>query len=165
MQLDLFVLEEQYNILEGDELQTCKVCQKEKPLHLFPKTITNKSGYDTRCKGCIRKQSKLRDELRKIHGHKKTDFCDCCGQRSHKSLVIDHCHETLRFRGWLCEQCNHGIGKLGDNLEGVKKAVEYLEKSNHSLPTASSESLMNSAYRINNSSSLKLRSSSFPVIP
>ena len=123
MQLDLFVLEEQYNILEGDELQTCKVCQKEKPLHLFPKTITNKSGYDTRCKGCIRKQSKLRDELRKIHGHKKTDFCDCCGQRSHKSLVID--------------QCNHGIGKLGDNLEGVKKAVEYLNKSNYILPTSS----------------------------
>ena len=41
MQLDLFVLEEQYNILEGDELQTCKTA-KRKPLHLFPDK-TNKS--------------------------------------------------------------------------------------------------------------------------
>jgi|TARA_B100001094_G_scaffold204158_1_gene198089 hypothetical protein len=128
MQLDLFVLEEQYNVLEGDEFQTCKVCQKEKPLHLFPFHINNLSGYDRRCKGCIKKQSKLRSELRKVHEHKKTPFCDCCGQRSQKSLVLDHCHETLKFRGWLCEQCNMGIGKLGDNLQGVKKALQYLER-------------------------------------
>ena len=37
MQLDLFVLEEQYNILEGDELQTCKTCQKENPYTYFTK--------------------------------------------------------------------------------------------------------------------------------
>lgn len=145
MQLDLFVLEEQYNILKGDELQTCKTCQKEKPLHLFHKTKTNKSGYDTRCKGCRKKQHLIVAELKKVYGHTKPKVCECCGQSSEKSLVVDHCHNTLRFRGWLCEQCNHGIGKLGDNLEGVKKAVEYLERSNYIRPTASSASLMNSA--------------------
>ena len=88
---------------------------------------------------------KLVAELKKVYGHTKPKECECCGQSSEKSLVVDHCHNTLRFRGWLCEQCNHGIGKLGDNLEGVKKAVEYLEKSNYIRPTASSASLMNSA--------------------
>ena len=56
------------------------------------------------------------------------DVCNCCGKPSHKSLVVDHCHETLKFRGWLCETCNHGIGKLGDNIEGVQKALDYLRR-------------------------------------
>jgi hypothetical protein len=26
----------------------------------------------------------------------------------------------------LCSKCNEGLGKLGDNLEGIIKAVNYL---------------------------------------
>ena len=32
---------------------------------------------------------------------------------------LDHDHETGTFRGWVDHLCNQGIGKLGDNLEGV----------------------------------------------
>jgi hypothetical protein len=32
------------------------------------------------------------------------------------------------MRGWLCDPCNIAIGNLGDTLEGVLKAVEYLRK-------------------------------------
>ena len=55
--------------------------------------------------------------------------CDCCGEIPEKSLVLDHCHKTLKFRGWICEPCNHGIGKLGDNIEGVEKALAYLSRA------------------------------------
>jgi hypothetical protein len=41
---------------------------------------------------------------------------------------VDHCHETGKIRGLLCHSCNTGIGKLGDNLEGLQKAVSYLER-------------------------------------
>jgi len=41
---------------------------------------------------------------------------------------LDHCHETGEFRGWLCKQCNTGLGNLGDNLESLKRAVNYLSK-------------------------------------
>ena len=54
--------------------------------------------------------------------------CDCCG----KIMEIphfDHCHKTIIFRGWLCTNCNVGIGKLGDNLEGLLKAVDYLKRA------------------------------------
>lgn len=44
---------------------------------------------------------------------------------------MDHDHDTETFRGWICEKCNIGIGKLGDTLEGLTKAVEYLKRSNH----------------------------------
>lgn len=42
--------------------------------------------------------------------------------------AIDHCHDTLEIRGMLCRKCNSGIGLLGDTLDGVLKAVEYLTK-------------------------------------
>ena len=51
--------------------------------------------------------------------------CDCCG-RIMKEPNFDHCHETNTFRGWLCKNCNTAIGALGDNLEGLMKAVKYL---------------------------------------
>jgi len=41
---------------------------------------------------------------------------------------LDHCHDTDVFRGWLCHRCNVGIGFLGDTLEGLNKAIAYLEK-------------------------------------
>ena len=56
--------------------------------------------------------------------------CDCCGKTDEK-LCWDHCHVTKKHRGWLCDNCNTGIGKLGDNLEGVQRAVDYLEESNN----------------------------------
>lgn len=64
--------------------------------------------------------------------------CKCCGReidmptdaidRSEAALV-DHCHDTGKVRGIICGRCNTGIGQLGDNLEGLMKAVRYLEDS------------------------------------
>ena len=39
----------------------------------------------------------------------------------------DHDHKTDMFRGWLCNNCNTGLGAMGDNIEGLKKAMRYLE--------------------------------------
>ena len=52
------------------------------------------------------------------------ELCEAnCGR---KASHLDHCHETGLFRGWLCNHCNLGIGKLGDNLEGLARATAYL---------------------------------------
>lgn len=45
-----------------------------------------------------------------------------------RSLAIDHCHSTGLVRGLLCGSCNTAIGRLGDNVEGLKRATAYLEK-------------------------------------
>ena len=39
-------------------------------------------------------------------------------------------HGTNQFRGWICGQCNQGMGKLGDDLDGVLMAAKYLAKGN-----------------------------------
>lgn len=56
--------------------------------------------------------------------------CECCGSPPGKyGLHLDHCHVTGAFRGWLCAKCNTAIGKLGDSLAGVQRAVAYLSSA------------------------------------
>lgn len=54
--------------------------------------------------------------------------CECCGKPNNngRQLCLDHDHKTGKFRGWLCDLCNTGIGKLGDDLEGLDRAIRYL---------------------------------------
>jgi hypothetical protein len=60
----------------------------------------------------------------------KPALCECCGkQPGKKALALDHCHVSNRFRGWLCDRCNAGIGMLGDSIEGLMNAVRYLERA------------------------------------
>jgi hypothetical protein len=42
-------------------------------------------------------------------------------------LHIDHCHETNKVRGLLCMKCNVGLGMLGDNEEGLLRALSYVK--------------------------------------
>ena len=41
---------------------------------------------------------------------------------------LDHDHVSGEFRGWLCKQCNTGLGNLGDDLDSLLRAVQYLGK-------------------------------------
>jgi hypothetical protein len=34
----------------------------------------------------------------------------------------------INIRGVLCQNCNRGIGLLGDDIEGVRRALDYLHR-------------------------------------
>ncbi len=53
-------------------------------------------------------------------------MCGCCGKTPRTALVVDHIHGTTSARGLLCQSCNTGIGKLGDTIEGLERALRYL---------------------------------------
>ncbi len=63
----------------------------------------------------------------------RPDLCECCGRpersKTRKVLSNDHDHVTKAFRGWLCSECNAGMGKLGDTFDGVMLALLYLARS------------------------------------
>lgn len=44
-----------------------------------------------------------------------------------RRMNIDHCHDTNEVRGILCSGCNTGLGHLGDNIEGLQRAIAYLQ--------------------------------------
>jgi len=51
------------------------------------------------------------------------------GKRVHngyRGKFVDHDKKTGKVRGVLCNKCNTGIGKLGDSLDGVFAAYQYL---------------------------------------
>ncbi len=62
---------------------------------------------------------------------KKTGGCQICGKSEADGvkLVVDHCHQTNKLRGILCRGCNASLGQLGDTLESIQNAIEYLENS------------------------------------
>jgi len=43
-----------------------------------------------------------------------------------KRLAIDHCHETKKVRGLLCNSCNTGLGMFNDDWLVLDNAIEYL---------------------------------------
>ncbi len=57
--------------------------------------------------------------------------CALCGSSGHNGkrtakLYVDHCHDTGHIRGLLCHKCNGGLGALGDNEEGLLRALNYI---------------------------------------
>lgn len=55
-------------------------------------------------------------------------ICNIHLQTEGRFAVVDHNHITGQVRDILCQQCNAGIGLLGDNKELIKAAVAYLER-------------------------------------
>lgn len=62
-------------------------------------------------------------------------LCDICGQPSRSKrgetpipLVMDHDHITGKFRGWLCNDCNRGVGIFGDDPEKLSAAASYITR-------------------------------------
>jgi hypothetical protein len=59
---------------------------------------------------------------------KQDNKCAICGasRRGKTGLQADHNHNTKMIRGLLCAPCNMSLGLLKENIETLRKAIEYL---------------------------------------
>lgn len=111
-----------------------------------------KRGYCVRCTKQARKQNhkknagkgrpQWRSPLQQSHGlnrekyaeifHAQEGLCAICRKPEsvkQQRLTVDHCHETGKFRGLLCNRCNRGLGFLGDNEDSLSRALAYLRNN------------------------------------
>lgn len=56
----------------------------------------------------------------------KPTGCDICARNV--KLFFDHDHTTGHHRGWLCQQCNSGLGYFKDDPERLRQAADFLER-------------------------------------
>jgi hypothetical protein len=84
-----------------------------------------KTYFKTSCNDCHAQQARVVYQLRKIFTPPPAGTaCECCNRV--RPLMLDHDHDTGEFRGWLCQECNAGLGFFGDSAAGITAALAYL---------------------------------------
>ncbi len=122
--------------------KTCTKCGENKCLSEYNgntagRDAFDKNGYRLRrpeCNACTKKAAEgkqLAIKIAKKEGipSKAPETAECAICKTKHKLVFDHCHTSEVFRGWLCDPCNRSLGILGDNIEGLVKCINYLNKT------------------------------------
>lgn len=137
-------------------LKVCTGCGEAKPRDQYNNRKTGKDGLNSRCRPCVNAASLAwyqanRDHVKKVHreyvlmsqyGISEAQFqelleaqdgkCALCSlafsQIGRRNLCVDHDHQTGEVRGLLCRLCNRSIAQLGDNAEGLRRALAYLDR-------------------------------------
>ena len=117
----------------------CIKCDKKLPLTAFS-PASGGNFLRPECKECNNHLSKTRKLLKEKYGMPTDDnySCPIClgtvdkvnglGGKKSGAWVVDHCHETESFRGWLCHTCNRCLGGFKDNVEILQRAIVYLQR-------------------------------------
>ena len=124
--------------VEGDS-KVCSKCGTDKPLAAYS-FHSGGSYLRTECKSCTNHMTRIRKDIRSIYGMPDDNYCcpiclktseDVAGSggKSAGSWVVDHCHSSDKFRGWLCHKCNRSLGGFEDNVDMMKRAIAYLTKA------------------------------------
>jgi len=119
---------------ENNKEKVLKTCQAYKDKHKEWYREYGRQHYKKN-KERYRKNRRI-GKLRRDYGITPEDYnrmeenqeyrCLICNTYS-ENLVVDHCHTTGKVRGLLCDSCNRGIGFLGDDVQNLLNAAEYLE--------------------------------------
>jgi hypothetical protein len=141
-QLDLFPDLPSVTIDE-DNFKLCMTCNHYKEKTFFqPREHGAGKSLRNECSKCSRDKAKVVNKLRDKHPKptSKKYKCPCCkktekelkkyGQFQDRSVwVLDHNHLTDKFRGWICNNCNNGLGRLKDDVNILQNAMEYLKNN------------------------------------
>ena len=134
--------------------KVCLLCEQNKDktdFYRFFDRWAQKHYLSARCKPCHqeykraspttprnRKAEKLQlrygltyeqwENMRQAEGYR----CMICGiseDEIGKKLDVDHCHDSGKVRGILCNPCNTVLGHARDKIEILEAAVVYLKEN------------------------------------
>jgi len=118
----------------------CRECQTTKPEEAF---APNQYGKDNRvlrrpvCRECYARKVKINPGQKRefAASYPRPDIgeqftCPICQKsfiREHKNdVVLDHSHIDGSVRGWLCSSCNTSLGKFGDDVNVLQRAINWI---------------------------------------
>lgn len=124
------------------KMRVCNRCRENKPQSDYAPSAWDRSGGFHGCRDC-RVEVNRSQRLKSRYGItteewqalfiKQKGKCAICKRLPRKvredrrfPLVVDHCHDTGRVRGLLCDSCNVSLGRLGDNEDALTLVLEYV---------------------------------------
>lgn len=136
-------------------VKECTECGTVKILTAFQKNKRIKSGYGSKCKDCVNKYKReylssnpekktkgLRNAatLSKYGISKSTyyeimnqagDTCPTCKNKftveKRRCKCLDHCHNTGKIRGVICNMCNTALGRVEDNTDTLTNLINWIK--------------------------------------
>ena len=51
------------------------------------------------------------------------------GKYGKNQVCLDHDHKTGKVRGYICGDCNASIGRMGENIKVLQRAILWLKGS------------------------------------
>ena len=91
-------------VTNGKERTICRVCN----------TIRHRAG-------------KMGVDAEELFTHwPPPELCESCNRQP--ATHLDHDHATNEFRGWLCNNCNSGLGMFKDSVYLLDQAIRYLKE-------------------------------------
>jgi len=146
------------DLAKGDnKVKLCGRCKRALPNSAFAANKAKKDGLQERCRECRKlhhaavgkyTRSKPTPETKRKHmlsckykltpeGFsellvKQNNRCAICGttEWGRPSPSVDHCHNTGRVRGLLCNTCNRALGLFKDSEELLLLAANYIKENN-----------------------------------
>ncbi len=140
-------------VIEAEKI--CSLCKVSKPFSEFHKNKDRGVGIQPRCKECRNQANRKRPDKRRnrtarllrdygvtfeeVKETLKEQHGLCanraCGREISLEVlnginraVVDHCHNTGKFRAMLCMSCNFELGKVEKDKNKFLGLIEYLDK-------------------------------------
>ena len=119
--------------------KTCRACREIRDRAAFARNASSPDGLRSECRTC-RSNADRSYLLRRRFGFSVEDYDTMLAAQGGKCALcsaqvpggrwtrfhVDHCHDTGRVRGLLCNSCNSALGALGDTEESIAKVLAYV---------------------------------------
>ncbi len=134
-----------------EETRVCPDCFKRKPLSEWSRSKSRAGGYGSYCRACALARVAIA-QRKKRYGITQEEFLAMLEAQDHKCAIcrreitfgggrisgkqkdqnsgsVDHCHDSNKVRGLLCNGCNVGLGYFEDNPDTLRAAIDYLARN------------------------------------
>jgi hypothetical protein len=128
-----------FQFIDNERFRQCYDCKELLPMSRFGRetSSTVRGLHKTACKACLKKNNKSGREAKKVLGLRPPLNHQCVCKKiylgddpndpqARRIFVPDHDHQTGLARGWLCRECNTGLGKIRDDTNTLVAMIAYL---------------------------------------